>query len=114
MAKATVRAKDGTKFEIEGTPQEISKIIADVEKKSGSTKSKNVNKKNASATDFILQLREQGFFRKPKSLVDVKAKLAENGLIYPVTSLSGVVLAQVRKRNLGRIKDEKIWKYVQR
>ena len=40
--------------------------------------------------------------------------LEEKGRIYEITTLSTQVIRQVRKRNLGRIKQENKWKYVQR
>src|SRR2546422_2980654 len=116
MAKAEIVSKDGTKITIDGTPEEIAKIIDDVKKKDERKKLKESFGVGGptTATDFILELREQGFFNKPKTLAEIKTKLAENGLIYPVTSLSAVVLAQVRKRNLGRVKTGKFWGYVRR
>ncbi len=117
MARAHIESKDGTKIEVEGTPEEIARIISDVRKKEAQQRvkeSEEGRRKSTNATDFVLELREQGFFDKPKTLAAIKDKLAENGLIYPITSLSGVVLAQVRKKNLGRVKEEGRWAYVRR
>lgn len=111
MAKARIKSKSGISVEVEGTAAEISKVISEVEQKEQRQKER---KSSGSASDYILLLREQGFFKKPRSLVEIKNKLAESGLIYPITSLSAIVLFQVRKRNLGRVKEDKIWKYVQR
>lgn len=119
MAKAEIKSKDGTTIIVNGTPEEIAKIIEDVRKKDERRAERSEPKaekpsRSRTATDYILELREQGYFNKPKSLGEIKDKLAEAGLIYPITSLSGVVLAQVRKKRLGRIKKDGIWGYVRR
>jgi hypothetical protein len=117
VAKARIESKNGTRIEVEGTPEEVAKIISDVKKKEAQHRLRETSagsEKSTNATDFILELREQGFFDKPRTLVVVKDKLAENGLIYPITSLSGVVLSQVRKKNLGRVKMQGRWGYVKR
>jgi hypothetical protein len=118
MPKAEITSKDGTKIVVDGTPEEIARIIEDVRKKDERRVEKSQPREqrasSRTATDYILELREQGYFNKPKSLGEIKDKLAEAGLIYPITSLSGVVLAQVRKKNLGRIKKEGVWGYVRR
>lgn len=118
MTKAEISSKDGTKIIIDGTPEEIARIIEDVRKKDERRADKSQPKEklggSQTATDYILELREQGYLNKPKSLGEIKEKLAEAGLIYPITSLSGVVLAQVRKKRLGRIKKDGVWGYVRR
>jgi hypothetical protein len=117
LARAHIESTNGTKIEVEGTPEEVAKIIADVKKKETRQRAKEAMQgsgKSTNATDFVLELREQGFFDKPKTLASIKGKLAENGLIYPITSLSGVVLTQVRKKNLGRVKEKGRWAYVRR
>jgi hypothetical protein len=117
LARAHIESKDGTKIEVEGTPDEIAKIISHVKKRESQQRAKEAVRRtdgSTNATDFALELREQGFFDKPKTLSAIKDKLAENGLIYPITSLSGVVLTQVRKKNLGRVKEKGRWAYVRR
>ncbi len=117
MPKAEIMSKDGTKIVVDGTPEEIARIIEDVRRKDERRVKRGQSEERGSsrtATDYILELREQGFFNKPKSLGEIKDKLAEAGLIYPITSLSGVVLAQVRKKNLGRTKRDGVWGYVRR
>jgi hypothetical protein len=56
-------------------------------------------------------LKEDGFFEKPKSLADISKALEEQGYLYPVTSLSGVVLGLVQKKVLRRKKVDKKWGY---
>ena len=72
---------------------------------------KKVEKKREGASDLIVELRETGFFNKPKGLGDIAHVLEEKGYLYPVTSLSGVVLGLVKKRELRRKKHERKWVY---
>jgi len=117
MTKAVIKTKNGLRIEVEGTVDEITKIVADVKKKIEKIEEARAVQKaktKAGATDFILKLKDDGFFNKPKTLVEVKEKLAENGLIYEVTSLSPILLGLVRRRELGRVKTGKGWGYVKR
>ena len=78
------------------------------------TKSKQVakeNKKRLGASDLIISLREEGFFEKPRSLGDISKAIEEKGFLYPVTTLSGVVLGLVQKRDLRRKKTAGKWTY---
>jgi hypothetical protein len=117
MTRAVIKTKNGLRIEIEGTVDEITKVVLDVKKKiekMEEARSVQKAKTKAGATSFILKLKDDGFFTKPKTLVQVKEKLAENGLIYEITSLSAVLLGLVRRRELGRVKTEKGWGYVKR
>ena len=112
MVKAEIKTKNGTRIRVEGTPEEVEKILSNIKRREEQLAVKK--KRKISATDFILKLREEGFFDKPKTILDIKEKLAENGLIYPVTTLSAVLIRLIRRRELGRIKTEKMWGYVKR
>jgi len=61
---------------------------------------------------LVSELIDGGFFKKPKELSAIKIALQEQGHFYPITTLSGVLLRLVRKRDLRRIKDKKRWLYV--
>ncbi len=116
MAKAKIRTRAGTTVNIEGTPEEIGEVLSIIRKKEQTEilRRGKREKGKVNATDFILRLKEEGFFDKPKTIIDVKNKLAENALIYPVTTLSGILIGLVKRRELGRIKIEKLWSYVKR
>ena len=117
MVKAIIKAKNGLKIEVEGTTDEISKVVSDIKKKIEKTEEiKQIQraKTKEGATDFILNLKNGGFFNKEKTLLEIKEKLAESGLIYETTSLSAIVLGLVRRRELGRVNTEKGWGYVKR
>lgn len=121
MPKATITTKDGAKVVIEGSAEEVRELLgrlrtpaerAKVQRK-GPSESKR-GKHLPSMRDGILELKEEGFFNKPKGLADIKEKLASLGMIYPVTSLSGTVLSLVKRRALGRVKEKGRWCYVAR
>ncbi len=121
MPKVTLTTQGGTKILIDGTASEVKELIARIEERqeidfSGSTKQKTRKQKGRknTATGVILSFRESGYFNKPKNLLEIKASLAEQGMIYPTTTLSPLLLKLVRKRLLGRVKEKKRWSYVKR
>lgn len=120
MAKATITNAKGLKVVVEGSKEEVQDIVrqlGDVSGRVGKRSSRSAvkaGKRLPTATDAILELKEEGFFDKPKALADVKEKLASQGMIYPMTSLSPVVLILVRRRQLGRVKEGGRWSYVAR
>jgi hypothetical protein len=121
LAKATIKSKSGAVITVEGTQEEVSNVISTFEATSvvGEAKkaiarakgAKKTAKVRASAADLIVELREQGFFEKPKALGDIATKLEEQGHLYAVTSLSGIVLGLVKKRHLRRKKLDGKWVY---
>jgi hypothetical protein len=121
VTKAKIVTKTGTKITIEGAPSEIKEIIFAVrhtegiraKKQEGRLRKKEKEKLNT-ATDVILSWRESDYFNKPRNLLEIKNMLEEQGMIYPITTLSAVVLRLVRRRILGRIKKDRKWCYVKR
>jgi hypothetical protein len=121
VAKATIKSKTGAVITVEGDEREVSAILATYERTSvvdqakkaiaRTRTTKKVEKKREGASDLIVELRETGFFNKPKGLGDIAHVLEEKGYLYPVTSLSGVVLGLVKKRELRRKKHERKWVY---
>jgi len=122
MAKANIETKDGTKITIEGTPEEISKLMEmyksnDMPEIPASELKKFVKEKSNSrptVTDTIREILAEGFFNKPKSLAEVKQGLEEQGTFIPITTLSGIILGLVQGKELRRIKQDKKWSYVKR
>lgn len=121
MAKATIKSSTGAVITVEGSEEEVSKIISAYEKTSvvGQAKqaiartkaAKRDEKKREGAGDLVVGMREAGFFDKPKSLGEVSEALEEKGFLYPTTTLSGVVLGLVKKKELRRKKVEGRWVY---
>ena len=118
MAKAQISFPDGTTVKLEGTPDEISGVIdrgrSKRETKRDAARAKvkvRAASQRVQLVDLIASLIDGGFFKKPKDLAAVKAALEELGHHYPVTTLSGAMLRQVRKRNIRRLKQDKRWMY---
>ena len=122
MAKANIKTKDGTNISIEGTPEEISKLmnlykIKDISETPKSEFKKFVKKRVSSkptVTDTIREILAEGFFNKPKSLAEVKQGLEEQGTFIPITTLSPILLNLVKGKELRRINQDKKWVYVRR
>jgi hypothetical protein len=121
MAKATIKSKTGAVVTIEGSEKEVAGILATFERatvvgraKEVVTKAQAANKeqkKRATASDLVVGLKEDGFFNKPKGLLEISKALEEGGYLYPVTTLSGVMLGLVQKKLLGRKRVEGRWVY---
>ena len=121
MAKATIKSKSGAVITVEGTEREVAKIVAIVEGGATGEHGKKLppearylgrpHRKRGAASDLVLELKEEGFFDKPKGLTEISKGLEEKGYIYPVTTLSGVVLSLLHRRVLGRKKVEGRWVY---
>lgn len=121
MAKATIHAKSGAVITVEGTETEVSRIIAQYEaaevssrapqpdKPGGSVRGKS--KRRESASELVLDLKKQGFFEKPRTLGEVGTALEEKGFLYPVTTLSGVMLGLLKRGQVRRKKAEGRWVY---
>ena len=114
MPKATIKSSTGAVITIEGSQEEISKIINDFERTAAFTQSKTEisqdqfrrrqDKKRVAASGLVIELKDEGFFNKPKSLLEISQALEEKGRMTPVTSLSGVMISLVQKRILARKK----------
>jgi hypothetical protein len=121
MAKATIKSQSGAMITVTGTPEEVSKIIATYEQTTviGNAKAvvaraksaKKTEKKRDSASDLIIELKEEGFMEKPKSLGEIGMALEERGFLYPTTTLSGVVLGLLKRKELRRKKIDGKWVY---
>jgi len=72
-------------------------------------------KSASSVSSRIALLAEEGFFREPRSLAEIQAKLAEHGWFYPQPNLSTPLIRLVRQRELRRLQlmngGKKLWKY---
>lgn len=121
MPKATIKSQTGALITIEGSEAEVSGILATFERSvtighakrtaTNARVSTKEDKKRLGASDLVVSLKEDGFFEKPKGLGDIGKALEEKGYLYPVTTLSGVVLSLVQKRVLRRKKLDGKWVY---
>lgn len=115
MAKAHITTKEGTSITIEGTPAEVAAITeklgaAPAQSLQNGSKRRQ-SKLKPTPMGLLGSLIDGNFFRKPKDLAAVKAALEEMGHVYPVTTLSPILLRLVRKRQLRRIKEKNRWLY---
>lgn len=121
MAKATIKSNTGAVITIEGSEQEVSNILSTFERTTAVSQAKRViakgqaikkeEKKRATASDLVIDLKEDGFLEKPKTLTEIAKALEEKGYLYPTTTLSGVMLGLVQKRLLRRKKADGKWVY---
>jgi len=121
MVRASLKTKSGTIITVEGTHEEVAKIVSEFNrvdtigqlKKEVSRRElvKKEDKKRRGASDLIIELREGGFFDKPKGINEIGNELEVKGHLYPVTTLSGVLIGLVRKKLLGRKKNDGKWVY---
>lgn len=115
MAKAQIMLPDGIKLTLDGTPDEIAATVARLkgspERSSREAAKSKSKSRRVQLVDLLANLIDGGFFKKPKDLASVKTALEEMGHHYPVTTLSGTMLGQVRRRNLRRLKQDKRWMY---
>lgn len=115
MAKAQITTPEGIKIDIEGTPREISAVVEDLKGKAARAgpirRSAKAKSSRVLLVDLVASLKDGGFFKKPQDLASIKAALEQMGHHYPVTTLSPIMLRQVRSRNLRRIREKGRWLY---
>ncbi len=100
---------------------DIKKILADHEKRIKKLEggpSSRINKTNKaskiSISGLILDLKSKNFFKKPRFRDEIVKKLAQDGHNYNPSSLNWTLQDLVRKRKLGRVGEQRKWKYVER
>jgi len=132
MAKANLILPDGTKVNIEGTADEVAVLLGklsaqDTIRESKTTTKKKTkkkrkkaaigndggaNKKQEGPTSLVTELVGEGYFKAKRTIGDIQKKLEERGHIYAQTSISPVLTRLTRKRTIRRIKEKKVWVYV--
>ena|ERR1035441_10546751 len=117
MPKAHITTPEGVSVTLEGTAEEIAAVIRQAGLKS--TPGKPRPKVKATTTtrptvpSLVDELRTEGFFKQPKTLGEIKKRLADLGHHYPLTALSGPMQGQCKQRNLRRFKKDKKYVYAQ-
>ena len=128
MATAKIETDTGTKISVEGSVEEVTKIISLFTKQRPistptvvtnenilSQKKKTGQSKCASTlVCYIQELKESGFFDTPKLTALVKKKLDQEGHFYPMQSVSTCLINRNAKKELGRVKEGNKWAYVKR
>ena len=126
---------DGVKVTIEGTAEEVAAVLQRVsgsppqESATGraTTRPRRRGRRTAKPrgtgsgagrikatgpVDHIRELVKSDYFKTKRSLSDVQQKLEERAHIYAVTSLSPVLFRLVGAKELRRIKEDGMWRYV--
>src|SRR5438876_1207081 len=118
MAEAKITTANGISAEVRGTPEEISAVLKRLRSEDGITVFENRQGKRhrkigepkpgkrVLISDLIDILKEDEFFKPPKGLGELRAKFADMGHHYPLTTLSGAMQKQVKARRLRRFKQE--------
>lgn len=125
MATANLNLPDGSKVKIEGSPEEISRILDLYSGGTGETnavvrktrkrkpaKTSSKTRSTVGVSRYVRELKQEDFFTTKRSLSDIQVKLEENGHIYPLTHLSTPLRRLVRAKELRRMKDKGVWVYV--
>ena len=60
----------------------------------------------------ILELREEGLFKEPKTLSKVRAELRNRGYLYSTAHINVALVRLLRKRELRRVLEKKGFLYV--
>lgn len=127
MAKANISTSSGTTIIVEGTPEEVAKIIAavgdsipassgrdDERQQHADPQPNQETPRRPGLTGLILDLKAEGYFKEKRSLNDVRVALEQNGHIYPNTTVAPILLALTKSKEIGRVKDGAKWAYVHR
>ncbi|HEX3739479.1 MAG TPA: hypothetical protein VHV29_07110 [Terriglobales bacterium] len=117
MALAKISIPGGISVEIDGTPDEVSSVLQNLKSKHAPALPRGrAERRKAGRGDIpglIVALKSEEFFKSPKGLSDIQAKLAELGHHYPLTTMSGAMQSQCKNRNLRRFKQHGKYVYVQ-
>jgi len=70
----------------------------------GRTEARAARKRSSGPSGYIEELIDDGFFKKPKTISNVKAELGNRGHHIPLTSLSGPLQNLCKRRLLRRHK----------
>ena len=106
MAEAKITTAEGIVVEVHGTPEEVSTVVERLSSGSGKVSSGRRRTKRSGKDqggvgkvgipDLVEVLRNDGFFKTPKGLGEIRTKFADMGHHYPLTTLSGAMQLQAR------------------
>ena len=119
MADAKITTSDGITVEVHGTPEEVATVVErlrsgpKIESKGQPRRSQHTKEQGSGGIPDLVQiLKEEAFFKNPKGLGEIRKKLADMGHHYPLTTLSGAMQTQAKKRNLRRFRQDGKYVYV--
>jgi hypothetical protein len=132
VATADINLADGTKIRIDGTPEEIARVLVLYQKSHPPVPAADPGRAESSslvgsaqrrrsepkprvgngAMQYIRGLITDNYFSERRSLADVMAKLEEMARIYPPEQVSTPLRRLVLSKELRRLRDGKNWAYV--
>ena|SRR5438445_177768 len=122
MARTALSLPNGTKVTVEGTPDEVQRIVKAITSgtvepvqspRNGTLVTHDLRKKGrVGATERVRVLKEDGYFREKRTLVNVRNKLNEKGHIHKMDDLSPVLIRMTRSGELRRMQEKGNWVYV--
>jgi hypothetical protein len=121
MATANIQLPDGTKVSIEGSPEEVARLLALYASKepmhaepraNRSKRASSSTRVSGGATPHLRNLLAEDYFSERRSLADVQRRLEELGHIFPLDQLSTPLRRLVVGRQLRRLREGKNWAYV--
>ena len=120
MPNAHLTLSDGTKVSIQGSEEEIARIVKKIttgEPENGTRRTKKPSRISqpdiTGPTGHIRELVNDGFFKEKRNIGDVQKTLEASSHIYATTSLSSCLVRLTRLHVLRRLKEEGAWLYVQ-
>ena len=131
MPKSKIDLPNGTKITIEGSVEDVAKIVslykapavpAEIIRKEKPRLRGRARKPKRGPIQYIRELKASGFFKEKRTDEDVRKILDSEGHIYGRGSVARCLLELVRRKDLGRIREihqgkkkkKKIWVYVHR
>jgi hypothetical protein len=126
MATANIDLSDGTKVMVDGSPEEIARILSLYRGPICSTSTALVpvarqliavpgsERRSQKATGPMQHLRDlisENFFSECRHLSEVRQELETRGHIYPLTHLSNPIRRLVVSKELRRLREGRLWAY---
>ena len=114
MSEAKIRIQIGSVI-VECSPEDVDIVVRKLIKMQPEIQTIKIHKvttRSNSISDFIIQLRNEGFFDNPKSLSEIKEAFRENGRKWNHGSVSSILSRLYASGQLNRNGNRKTYKYV--
>src|SRR2546428_10748029 len=95
--RATMKTASGLTITIEGSPEEIQDVVRRLEPESAKTDrrggqgTKGDKSSEKANGGYVLELREGGFFKKPRGVADIRGGFRAQRHIISISNSSGVM-----------------------
>jgi hypothetical protein len=120
MMKAELVFSNGTQVKIEGTLEDVERLLKNYgDPETGRTQTAtqpkgtgNPPSEKSGPQQLVKALIDDGFFREKRRLADVNVRLEEQGHYYSIQTIAVNLLRLTKKKMLRRLRDDKGWIYV--